>query len=114
VINSGNTDKQVGLYLGGLIFGGGGPYIWSEVSVSTYGGLIHTGAYIWGGGLYSEVYGISCMYNLQLLYILHVQYNLNFLQPFPSAINEIKLISSRAPVANRQGVEHPDNSTKRF
>ena len=63
VINSGNSDKQVGLYLGGLIFGGGA-YIWSEVSVSTCGGLIHRGAYIrGGGGLYSEVYGISCMYN---------------------------------------------------
>ena len=49
VIN--NSDKQVGLYSGGLIFGGGA-YIWNEVSVSTCGGLIH------GGGLYSEVYGI--------------------------------------------------------
>jgi hypothetical protein len=44
VIN--NSDKQVGLYSGGLIFGGGA-YIWNEVSVSTCGGLIH------GGGLYS-------------------------------------------------------------
>ena len=32
-------DKQVGLYSGG-----GGAYIWNEVSVSTCGGLIH-----WGG-----------------------------------------------------------------
>jgi hypothetical protein len=37
-----------------------------------------------------------------------------FFTTIPSAINEIKLISSRGPVANRQGVEHPDNSTKRF
>jgi hypothetical protein len=45
VIN--NSDKQVGLYLGGLIFGGGGgAYIWNEVSVSTCGGLIFG-----GGGL---------------------------------------------------------------
>jgi hypothetical protein len=44
VIN--NSDKQVGLYSDGLIFGGGG-YIWNEVSISTCGGLIH------GGGLYS-------------------------------------------------------------
>ena len=44
--------------MGGLIFGwayigGGGAYIWNEVSVSTYGGLIHGGgAYIRGGGAY--------------------------------------------------------------
>ena len=43
-----NSDKQVGLYSGGLIFGGA--YIWNEVSVSTCGGLIHGGgAYIRGG-----------------------------------------------------------------
>ena len=43
----------------GLYSGGGGAYIWNEVSVSTCGGLIHRGAYIWGGGgLYSEVYCI--------------------------------------------------------
>jgi hypothetical protein len=48
----------VGLYLGGLIFGGGA-YIWNEVSVSTRGGLIHgEGAYIRGRGLIcSDVYG---------------------------------------------------------
>ena len=39
------TYIRVGLYSGGLIFGGA--YIWNEVSVSTCGGLIH------GGGLYS-------------------------------------------------------------
>ena len=38
----------MGLYLGGLIFGGGA-YIWNEVSVSTCGGLIHGWAYIRGG-----------------------------------------------------------------
>ena len=38
VIN--NSDKQVGLYLGGLVFGGEA-YIWNEVSISTCGGLIH-------------------------------------------------------------------------
>jgi hypothetical protein len=47
VIN--NSDKQVGLYSGGLIFGWA--YIWNEVSVSTCGGLIHGWAYIRGGGL---------------------------------------------------------------
>jgi hypothetical protein len=47
VIN--NSDKQVGLYSGGLIFGGGGAYIWNEVSISTCGGLIHGEAYIFGG-----------------------------------------------------------------
>ena len=48
-----NSDKQVGLY------SGGGAYIWNEVSVSTCGGLIHGGGWlIFGGGLYSEVYGI--------------------------------------------------------
>ena len=34
---------------GGLIFGGA--YIWSDVSVSTCGGLIHGGAYFRGAGL---------------------------------------------------------------
>ena len=49
VIN--NSDKQVGLYSGGLIFRGGGAYIWNEVSVSTCGGRIHGGLYSGGGGL---------------------------------------------------------------
>ena len=44
VINSGNSDKQVGLY------SGGGAYIWNEVSVSTCGGLIQEGGLYWGGG----------------------------------------------------------------
>jgi hypothetical protein len=49
---------RVGLYSGGLIFGGA--YIWNEVSVSTCGGLIHGGGLYLGGayiqgGLYSEV-----------------------------------------------------------
>ena len=48
-INSGDL-YSVGLYSGGLIFGGGGAYIWNEVSVSTCGGLIH-GGLIFGGGL---------------------------------------------------------------
>jgi hypothetical protein len=48
VIN--NSDKQEGLYSGGLIFeGGGGAYIWNEVSVSTCGGLKHGGGLIFGG-----------------------------------------------------------------
>ena len=47
VINSGNSDKQVGLYSGGLIFGWA--YIWNEVSVSRCGGLIHGWAFIRGG-----------------------------------------------------------------
>ena len=51
-----NSDKQVGLlYSGGLIFGGGGAYIWNEVSVSTCGGLKHE------GGLYSGVHGNNDM-----------------------------------------------------
>ena len=37
-----------------LYLGGGGAYIWSEVSVSTCGGLIHGGAYIRGGGAYIQ------------------------------------------------------------
>ena len=38
-----------GLYLGGFIFGGGGgAYIWNEVSVSICGGLIFWGL-IFGG-----------------------------------------------------------------
>jgi hypothetical protein len=53
-INSGTYIRgayiRVGLYSGGLIFGGGA-YIWNEVSVSTCGGLIHRGGYIRGGGL---------------------------------------------------------------
>jgi hypothetical protein len=54
VIN--NSDTQVGLYSGGLIFGwayirGGGAYSWNEVSVSTCGGLIHGGLILGGGGL---------------------------------------------------------------
>jgi hypothetical protein len=54
VIN--NSDKQVGLYSGGLIFGwayvrGGGAYIWNEVSVSTCGGLIDGGD-LYSGGAY--------------------------------------------------------------
>jgi hypothetical protein len=48
VIN--NSDKQVGLYSGGLIFGEGA-YIWNEVSVSTCGGLIPGGGLYSGGGL---------------------------------------------------------------
>ena len=51
VIN--NSDKQVDLYSGGLIFVGGEAYIWNEVSISTCGGLIHRGL-IFGGGAYSR------------------------------------------------------------
>ena len=57
VIN--NSDKQVGLYSGAWAYIRGGAFIWNEVSVSTCGGLIRGGAYIRGGGLYSEVYGIT-------------------------------------------------------
>jgi hypothetical protein len=32
----------------------------------------------------------------------------DFFTTIPSAINEIELISSRGPLANRRGVEHPD------
>ena len=48
-INSGDL-YSVGLYSGGLIFGGGA-YIWNKVSVSTCGGLIHRGLIFGGGGL---------------------------------------------------------------
>jgi hypothetical protein len=47
----------MGLYAEGLEFEGGGTYIWNLLSVSEYGGIIHTRAYIWGGGgSYSEVW----------------------------------------------------------
>jgi hypothetical protein len=69
MINSCNSDKQVGLFIfgwayiqGGLIFG----MRWAlvhEVSVSTCGGLIRGGGDLYMGGLYLEIYGISCMYN---------------------------------------------------
>ena len=39
----------MGLYSGGLIFGGA--YIWNDVSVSTCGGLIHGGGGLYSGGL---------------------------------------------------------------
>jgi hypothetical protein len=48
----------VGLYLGGLIFGGGA-YIWNEVSVSTCGGLIHGGLIFGGGGL---IFGVELIF----------------------------------------------------
>ena len=51
VINSGNSDKQVGLYSGGLIFGGGA-YIWNEVSVIVHVVGLYTGGLIFGGGAY--------------------------------------------------------------
>jgi hypothetical protein len=76
VIN--NSDKQVGLYSGGLIFGGGA-YISNEVSVSTCGGLIHRGgvifggAYNRGGGLYSEVYGIELCAGARVPELLYKQ-----------------------------------------
>jgi hypothetical protein len=47
-------------------------------------------------------------------YTLAILHDLNFFTTIPSAINEIELIYFRGPVANRRGVEHPDNSTKRF
>ena len=54
MINSGNSDKQVGLYSGGLIFRGGA-YIWTEMSVSSCGGLIqYTGELIFGGLRYTK------------------------------------------------------------
>ena len=61
----------LGLYSGTYIRGGAyirvggyiwGLYIWNEVTVSTCGGLIHGGGLIFGGGgggLYSEVHGIT-------------------------------------------------------
>jgi hypothetical protein len=71
-----NSDKQVGLYSGGL-YSGGGAYVWNEVSVSTCGGLIHRGV-IFGGGLYSEVYGIQfgvqiCSINEYMLMQLYIE-----------------------------------------
>jgi hypothetical protein len=48
----------VGLYSGGLIFGGA--YIWNEVSVSTCGGLIH-GGLIFGGGAYIRRFTVTAL-----------------------------------------------------
>ena len=47
----------MGLYSGGLIFGGA--YIWNEVSVSTCGGLIHGGGGLIFGGAYSRKFTVS-------------------------------------------------------
>jgi hypothetical protein len=41
------------------LYSGGGAYIWNEVSVSTCGGLIHGGAYIWGGLIFRGLRYIS-------------------------------------------------------
>ena len=73
VIN--NNDKQVVLYSGGLIFGGGA-YIWNEVSVSTRVGLYTGGGLIFGGGLYSKVYGTPYM-NLDFWVNSNVNYFLS-------------------------------------
>ena len=49
----------MGLYTGGLIFGGA--YLWNGVNVSNLMGYrrggLYSGGLIFGGGLYSEVYG---------------------------------------------------------
>jgi hypothetical protein len=58
VIN--NSDKQVGLYSGGLIFGGGGAYIWNEGSISTCGALIHGGGAYFGGLRYVASSACPC------------------------------------------------------
>ena len=54
--HSNNSNKQVGLYLGGLTFyiRGAPEIIWNEVSISTHGGLtVYTGVgVIFGGGSY--------------------------------------------------------------
>ena len=76
VINSDNSDKQVGLYSGGLIFGGGGgAYIWNEVSVSTCGGLIHRGGLYSGGGL---IFGGLIFGGLRYTVQLPEKYKQNF------------------------------------
>ena len=43
----------------GLYSGGGGAYIWNEVSVIVHVVGLYTGGLIFGGGLYSEVYCIT-------------------------------------------------------
>ena len=47
----------MGLYLGGLIFGGGGLIFGMRCVLVHVVGLYKGGAYIRGGGLYPEVYG---------------------------------------------------------
>ena len=55
VIN--NSDKEIGLYSGGLIFGGGGLIFGMRLALVHVVALYTGGGLIFGGGLYSEVYG---------------------------------------------------------
>ena len=48
---------------------------------------------------------VRCKQHVTPLAILH---DLNLFTTIPSAMNEIELISSRGPVTNKRGVEHPD------
>ena len=52
-----NSDKQVGLYSGGLIFFFGGGIIFGMRLALVHVVGLYTGGLIFGGGLYSEVYG---------------------------------------------------------
>jgi hypothetical protein len=76
VIN--NSDKQVGLYSGELIFGGGGGLIFGMrlalvhvVGLYTGGLIFGGGAYIRGGGL---IFGGLQYYNAYLCYLLSLDY----------------------------------------
>jgi hypothetical protein len=64
----------VGLYSGGLIFGGGA-YIWNEVSVSTCGELIHGGGLIFGGA-YSRRFTVGVFHVVTESYPVQVKRSL--------------------------------------
>ena len=63
----------MGLYSGGLIFGGWGPYLWNEVSVGTCGGLI-MGGLIFGGLI---IGGLRICHGA-ISYIMRIKINLNY------------------------------------
>ena len=60
------------LYTEELIFGG--TYIWNGLSVSEYGGYMHSGALILGGGrgvIFLEVYNIHLSFLHDNMFICH-------------------------------------------
>ena len=72
MINSGNSDKQVGLYPGGLIFGGGGLYSGGGLIFGMRRELVHVVS-LDTGGLYSGAYirrfTVSQLANILYLFI---------------------------------------------
>ena len=95
----------MGLYSGG---GGGGAYIWNEVSVSTCGGLIHGWAYIRGEGLIvgglrsiSKIYQnserpiiLSLIQLIDLVDLKNYKYNRTFhVFPFPLGLEFLSICS---------------------